>query len=377
MKKFLRLNKTSKSIIYIFLIWKLAVLTTAFIAIQALSFKPSFPYSESILLPYGSQLFWSWGNFDGVHYISIAKSGYANQYTQAFFPLYPLLIKTLSIFIHNLLLSALFISHICLLVALFVFYKLIRLDFSRQTAIWSIVFLLAFPTSVFFASVYTESLFFLLLVSSFYFLRKQTWGKSSLFAVLASATRLVGIFIFPVLLWEYYKAKRVKTWKIRDLIAIFLSTSGFLIYALYLKINFGSFTYFATSQNIAWQREGFVTLPQVIYRYLKIFATTTIGSDAFLVALNEFVSTFFVILVLILAIRKIRTSYIIFSALAILTPTLTGTLSSMPRYSLLIFPVFIYLGSLKKWQYRYALLVVFILLSIFTISRFTTGRFVS
>ncbi len=377
MKKFLKLDQTSKSILYIFLIWKVAVLIVAFIAIQTLGFKPSFPYSESLLMPYGHQLFWGFGNFDGVHYLSIAKSGYSNQYTQAFFPMYPLLVAVLSIFVHNQLLAALAISHISLLIALFVFYKLIRLDFDRETALWSIVFLLAFPTSVFFGAVYTESLFFLFLVSSFYFLRKQEWGKSSFLAAFASATRLVGIFIFPSLLWEYYKESKIKSWKGREVIAIFLSTIGFLLYSLYLKINFGSFTFFATSQNIAWQREGFVTLPQVIYRYIKIFITTSVGSDAFLVALNEFVTTAFVILVLVLSIRKIRTSYILFSVFAILTPTLTGTLSSMPRYSLLIFPVFMYLGTIKKRQYRYALLAMFILLSIFTISRFTTGWFVS
>ncbi|MFH1289096.1 MAG: hypothetical protein ABIH88_00055, partial [Patescibacteria group bacterium] len=55
-------------------------------------------------------LFWNRANFDGMHYLSIAKHGYGI-YQQAFFPLYPKLIALLSsIFFERDLLTALFIN---------------------------------------------------------------------------------------------------------------------------------------------------------------------------------------------------------------------------------------------------------------------------
>jgi len=56
-----------------------------------------FPYVDEVLknsdLPAWMHQF---GNFDGVHYVRIASAGYEYQFTQAFFPLYPLLIKIVS-----------------------------------------------------------------------------------------------------------------------------------------------------------------------------------------------------------------------------------------------------------------------------------------
>lgn len=43
-------------------------------------------------------------------------------------------------------------------------------------------------------------------------------------------------------------------------------------------------------------------------------------------------------------IKGMRLSYLVFAGLAYLLPTLTGSFSSMPRYVLVIFPIFILLG---------------------------------
>src|SRR3989338_7634876 len=40
-----------------------------------------------------------WANFDGVHYLSIAERGYV-QYEQAFFPLYPVLVRSIARTLH-------------------------------------------------------------------------------------------------------------------------------------------------------------------------------------------------------------------------------------------------------------------------------------
>src|SRR3990167_799324 len=105
-----------------FLIWRVVLLGIAAIGTVILPFKPSFPYSEALLTPHGSPLFWSWANFDGVHYLGIAAKSYFAQFTQAFFPLYPLLIRILTGFIHNSILNGLIISNFSFLACMAVFY---------------------------------------------------------------------------------------------------------------------------------------------------------------------------------------------------------------------------------------------------------------
>ena len=62
-------------------------------------------------------------NFDGLHYIFIARDGYV-QYEQAFFPLYPLSIKFLTpLFFNNQLLTGLLISNVSFFLGLFFSYK--------------------------------------------------------------------------------------------------------------------------------------------------------------------------------------------------------------------------------------------------------------
>src|SRR3989338_6084990 len=82
-----------------------------------------FPYKE-IAAQYNLPRFLTaLANFDGAHYLLIAKNGYS-QYQQAFFPLYPLLIRWLSpLFFNNHLLTALIISNISFLLGLLIFSK--------------------------------------------------------------------------------------------------------------------------------------------------------------------------------------------------------------------------------------------------------------
>src|SRR3990167_399930 len=166
----------TRLVVIIFFIWRLSLFLLAYFANFFISdFRNQFPYSQEVLISTGlPNWIWSFGNFDGVHYLRIAQDGYAYQFTQAFFPLYPILIKIVSyVTFGNLLIAALLISNSAFFVGLVLFYKLIQKNFSEKTAFWSVIFLLAFPTSFYFGAVYTEGVFFLMIVLAFYFLEKK------------------------------------------------------------------------------------------------------------------------------------------------------------------------------------------------------------
>lgn len=364
-------------ILKIFLVWRVLTLAAAFFAIQKIPFKPSFPYWESILVPYGSPLFWSWANFDGVHYLGIARQGYFAQFTQAFFPLYPLLIRWLNIVFDNLLFTGLLVSHVFLIIALYFFYKLIILDSSSKTAKRAILFLLFFPTAFFFASFYTESLFLSLLLGGFYSLRKKKWLLAGFLGALASLTRLVGVFLVPAFLLEACQQRKKRgVW---PCLACLLPFLGLLGYMAYLEKNFSDALYFLHAQPFfgASRSDKIILLYQVFWRYFKMFLTVKDRLVYFNITLEFATTCLFLVLIILGFRRKLKLSYLLFSSLAFLAPTLTGTLSSMPRYVLILFPGFIILGQIKSKTICYLLLVISCLLFLFCTMLFIRGYWIA
>ena len=82
-----------KKLLLFFLLWRLITITFAHVATFILPLTDTYVLTRWDIsvkkLPY---LVWVWGNFDGVHYLDIAKNAYHSA-NHAFFPLFPLLIR--------------------------------------------------------------------------------------------------------------------------------------------------------------------------------------------------------------------------------------------------------------------------------------------
>ena len=366
-----------KFIISLWVGWRLALVVVAGIGMVILPFKPSFPYAETLLLPHGSPLFWSWANFDGVHYIGIAEKSYFAQFTQAFFPLYPLLIRALNQLVHNSILNGLIISNVSFLGSLWLLYKLARLDLSASAAKRTLIFLLVFPTSFFFASLYTESLFLLVTLASFYAARQRRWLLAGVLGALAAATRILGILLIPALLIEYLASPKRSRW---GWWVLLLPAAGLLLYMYYLNVSFHDPLYFLHAQSaFGAGRSGdkIILLYQVFWRYLKMLTTVPITSLLYYTVTQEFMAALVFLCLSLLAFKFTRRSYAIFGILAYILPTLTGTFSSMPRYVLVLFPAFMILGKIKSQTIRYTLYAISFILLIINVVLFTRGYWVA
>ena len=342
-----------------------------FLAWRILLFVPLFA-SEAFLLPridYGYTLFlyflekgsilsnfllYPFANFDGAYYLLIAAKGYT--VNAGFFPLFPLSIHVATwlfnaqsfgvaqYFLANFLVGAYFLS------ALIIFYKLLRIDYKKSIAIWSIFFLLIFPTSFFFAGIYPESLFLFLSLLTFYFARKKNWLLAGITGLLLSATRIVGIAIFPALLYEYFKNEKNRS--LFKLLSIFLTPLGLIAYGFYSFLKWGNPLYFIEAQgNFQNNRtvNSIILLPQTLFRYIKILFTVSPTIYEWWVAFFEF--SFFIFTLSLLYVgwrKKVRFFYLLFGLLCLFIPSLTGTLSGIPRYVLIIFPIFITLALIKN-----------------------------
>lgn len=374
-------------VLFLFVLWINILFITAFIAPLIIAdFGAKFPYFRETLMSSGLHHYiWQFGNFDGVHYLRIARDGYSYQYTQAFFPLYPILIRAVSYITQNYLLSAVLISNISFFLALVIFFQLVKENYNQKTALWACAFLLAFPTSFYFASVYTEGLFTLMVVSSFYLLNKGRPWLASLIGAFSSATKLIGVFLAIAFFFERkidssgLKAGVLSSsLGIKSKIPYLTIPLGLIFYSIYLKIRFDNPLYFLTSQsNFGQERlnHGIVLLPQVIYRYIKIILTTD-GSHLIIPAF-ELVSTLGAFAILLIGAGRIKREWLVFSLIAVILPTLTGTLVSMPRYILAAFPIFIILGMIKSSLMKIIILLFFGAGLLFATLFFTRGYWIA
>lgn len=323
----------------------------------------------------------SWANHDGIHYLAIASSGYF-QYGEAFFPLYPMVIR---IFADMTGFSPWYVgswvSYICFTVGLCLLYKIL-LKQDIHAAWRTIVFILVFPTSFFFTAVYTEGLFFLLCIASWYAARNRQWVWSGIYGALASATRLQGVLLLVLVLYEYMRVYK-KSYSRSILWPVVLIPAGLLVYMAYLYTRTGDpLMFFHVQPAFGANRsgDGIILLPQVIWRYMKIIWTAFLQPTpvSYAISVLEYISVVFGYGLLIYGFcKKINPSYLIYGLLALTVPTLTGTFSSVPRYMVTIFPLFIILGTIRTKTFSSLYIAVCVILQIVLSALFVEGWFVS
>lgn len=383
MKKFLETKKNRYifyplSIFVFFQILNLVVINFAGIFI---------PSTNLFIFTLNDSIFRYFGNFDGEHYYNIVTQGYA-LYEQAFFPLYPILIKTFSIGI-GAFFSGILISNICFLAFLIVFYKILSEELSERNALFTILFIVFFPTSFYFVSYYTEGLFSLLFILTIYFLRKNKYFPVILTAYLAGLTKIIGVFlIIPIFIYLIYKYKKFTP---TSILALFAPILGLVTYCVYLYKTYGDFLMFLNVQPGfgANRSTSIILFPQVIYRYIKIIFTAKLDFIYFISVVEVIVFSVFLIVLLwqLYYLFKNRNEKIkgyvfllainLFSLANLILPTLSGTFSSIPRYALMSLSFFIALSFIKYTWIKILLLIIFLIFHIILFAFFTRGYFIS
>lgn len=367
-----------RHILYLGVGFILLNLALSFIATIFISYSGYFSFADLIASWNLPDFIKRFAGFDGLHYINIAQNGYEKNEV-AFFPLYPLLIRLLvSISTLSFPVVALSISWLSLLMILFLFPRYCSLIGLPKISRWSFIFILAFPTSFFLQSAYTESLFILLILLTLFFDKKHNTPATFVFGFLAGLTRVVGIFLtLPLLL-----SRRGR--------GTFLApVFGFLTYAGYLWLSTGDPLKFfhVQSQFGAGRTTKMIFLPQVLYRYLKIFLTADLNYTYF-IAVLEFGVFIMVLLVLIYDLFRIvhkRTSgnltdrfgLNLFGLAVLIFPPLTGTLQSIPRYILPILTLYLVLSEIKNVFIKLTIVGIFSLLHAILLMFFIQGYFVA
>ncbi len=380
-----------KRLILLFLSWRIFLFIPLIVSNYFLHPREGFGYTLTLYFldkssPIANLFLYPWGNFDGIYYLLIAAQGYT--INAGFFPFFPLSIRIVTSifgpavaglpFDPRQYFTALILVSIYFFLAIIAMHKLILIDYKKNIAFSSIILMLVFPTSFFFATIYSESLFLLLTLLCFYFARKKKWFLASVFGALLAATRIVGIAIIPALLYEFMKSE--KSFLKMKILPLLLVPLGLLAYMVFNFFKWGNALYFVQAQgNLQNNRtvNSIILFPQTIYRYAKILTSVSAAQYEWWIALLEISVFIFAGAFLFIAWKKkVRFSYILFSALAFLIPASTGTFSGLPRYVLVLFPIFIALALLenKALKIFYSIISVALLFILFML--FSKGYFI-
>lgn len=301
----------------------------------------------------------TWLKWDSNGYLRIARDWYAvtgdEKYDIALYPLYPILVKAANFLIRDYFLSGVFVSNLFLFVGLIFLYKLVKMEFGHEnTALDSAKYLLLFPFSFFFSIVYTESVFFSLSVLTIYFIRKKMWHLGGLFGLLASFTRNQGLLLLiPVFIeliadipWKEYFRNRDYKNIIKKLglaaSAALMVPCGTALYLLVNKLTFGDWFKFLSFQKENWSQQ-FGFFANNIRDFVFNLASREIRLGLGVFAPNLIVF-FLCMLLLMLAYKKMRLSYIVYTLAYVLVSFSPTWLLSGPRYISGMFTLYIMLA---------------------------------
>lgn len=330
-----------------------------------------------------------WSRWDSGFYQDIARSGYWYESSQSysavvFFPLYPLLIRLAALVLGDLVLAGVVVSHLCLLGALIIIYRLALLEMGDEpSARRAILYLSVFPTAFFFGAVYTESTFLLLAAGCVYLARQRRWLPAALLGALATATRLVGVALYVFLLVEWWTVygpavrtrftvnhhdspDHLRRKALATLLVIQLSLAGLLLFMLYLSQRFGDPLLFMNAQ-AAWNKQVGGSPLQLVNDLIAGLQAIVRGDFSTYWRLPDAAAGLAALALTPLIWRRIGFNYAIYTALCLLLPALSGNSQSLLRYVLVAFPLFFLLARWGQNDYvDKAIVVTFcILLGVF------------
>ncbi len=296
-----------------------------------------------------------WNRWDAVNYLKLAEFGYHStgemRPMMVFYPLYPWFINLLTYVTRDYLVSAFLISTVASIVVGLLLFRLIAIDYSETLAERTVWFLFIFPTSYFLHIGYTESLFLALALGSLLTARKQDWSLAGCLGALACMARGPGILLMPTLAIEAFSQYRVTrrwNWQWLWIAAV---ASGFGVYLWINAREAGD--PFAFMQI---RRESFYI--SMSWPWVGIRQTIgALGHNPAAAEMSGRQELIFITLGFVGAVIswvKLRPMYSVWITLNWLIVTSVTFIASVPRYTLVMFPLHLLFAQLaaksRVWE---------------------------
>ena len=278
--------------------------------------------------------------WDSGAYVAIAHDGYgAVPANNAYFPLYPLLMRVFATLLGGsddaYLVAGLFISNLALLVALVYLARLVAIDHDATAGARAALYLLVFPTSVFLAVVYPESLLIALSIGAVYHARRGEWPAAAALGMLAALTRpFIGAAIaLPIAIEAFGRSGP------RAALASAMPAAAALIgwLAVLWRIT-------GDPKAILTAEANWGVGPSLPFEaFTDLFDPRVYGFPYIVLG-----STLLIAVLVLLSWRLLRPSLAAYATVVFLISVATGSLTSSPRYYLSVFPAFIVLALVAR-----------------------------
>jgi hypothetical protein len=293
----------------------------------------------------------------------------------------------------RILWSGVVVNLLAFAAALGYLYRMVRAFADREAAASAVQFALAYPMAFFFVVPYSEGLFLLAAIGAFYHFGRGQLGAAAGWGVLAGLTRPNGFLLVAPLLaiavahtgplprlgamvdrWSWFPSER-RAGAVRYATVALAPLLGMLAFSAYLYASWGD-PLLWTKLHAAWGRTyqgldpalGTIEAVQAsgLYAY-----TTTAGVEVlhvlfFLLAVGLSVPIAF----------RLGVAYTAFILLTVVPPLMAGGWMSMARMTVVLFPIYAYLGVAVRPAHRAGLLIAFgVLQGLATILFFTWRQF--
>jgi Mannosyltransferase (PIG-V) len=301
-----------------------------------------------------------WARWDSEFFLRIAERGYDGA-SAAFHPFYPAVVAALGrLFQGHYLLAGLIVSLVAALGSFVLLYGLAESRLGPDGARRTVLYLAVFPMGLFLQAVYSESLFLLLVLVAFTLAERGAFAAAGVSCGLAILTRAAGIALLPPLALLAWRSRA----RLHALGGVALALPVAAIYPLVLWRELGDPWAFSDAQDRwhrhlshagplggAWTglRAGWRGLEQLVLGH----GTHVAGVGARHAAAENLQAAAFLLLFVLLAIvvwRRFGAAYGLFAALSLAIPlsypSARWPLLSLPRFGLVIFPLFMAMASL-------------------------------
>ena len=334
--------------------------------------------------------------WDSVWFLSIAHDGYSEATRAAFFPLYPFLARAAGAVVASSLLGGIVVSLVAAVAGLAALQRLTAIELGEAPARATVILVACFPMAFFLSAVYSESVFLALSVGAVLAARTRHWAWAGVLGAFAAATRSAGVvLVVPLALLWWETAPR----RARDLAWVALVPIGLVVFCAGLALGgldglepFHAqdvwFRHWAGPFGGAW--DGAVAAVDGARQLLSGSRTPVYfrpaGGDPYIAAahnLELFAALVVAIPALIGTFRRLPLAYgayvVAALALPLSWPVTPQPLMSLPRFELVLFPLFMWLGWWTvRGRLRLPLLAAVLLgLQAFAAAEFATWHWVA
>lgn len=276
--------------------------------------------------------------WDATYYLTIAQDGYAggDPRKTAFFPLFPLLVRALSVTGSpgSTLVAGQVLALAATVGGLLVLHRLVVLERGPRVAGMTVALVAFAPMAFAFSAVYTEGLFLLGSAGAFLAARTDRWALAGALAMAAAATRPNGLgLLVPLgLLALHQRAGWRAAW-------LALTPLGVVAFSLHMDAVLGDPLAWREAQRL-FGRDELVTPVQTLWRAVQVGGFSNLFNlGATLLALVALVG---------LVRERLPAAYPAWLGVGVLGPMATplegAPLASMARFCLVLFPLWLWLA---------------------------------